>query len=188
MNEAMVAEALPRMRKTAAYLAYRCRSLVSAEELESVGHEAIYRAADRYDSSRCTHWLSWSNLCARRAMVDWIRGPASPLTRGQQLRGESPPMQLSRLFAAFHNGIEPVQFTDPRPGPERHQQHRDLVAVALRVLALRERLIVLLKFHEGFTEREIAVFLSLSESCVNKLFAASLKKIRRHIGHRKDEL
>ncbi|CAB4921323.1 unannotated protein [freshwater metagenome] len=63
----------------------------------------------------------------------------------------------------------------------RHAEERTLLRDGLATLAERERLIVMLRFSEGLTQREIAERIGISQMHVSRLLCRSIDQMRAAI-------
>jgi RNA polymerase sigma-70 factor, ECF subfamily len=114
----------------------------SAEDVTALAFERLYRSRARLDRSRGTP-RGWLFVIARNAALDELRR-----RRRQPL--DAADVALSR-DAALDEAIE-------------RTERRESLRAALMALPLREREVVLLKFHGQLTNVELARVLGISES------------------------
>ncbi len=128
-----------------------------AEDVTALAFERLYRSRARLDRSRGTP-RAWLFAIARNAALDELR------RRRRQGRDAS--------------GAEAV---DVRPEPVatiEYAEQRATVQAALRALPLREREVVLLKFHGELTNGELARVLGISESNAGTRVHRALSSLR----------
>lgn len=114
----------------------------AAEDVTALAFERLYRARSRLDRRRGTP-RAWLFAIARNAALDELRA-----------RRRRPEQQLSDAPAATADAAEALADV------ERRARVHD----ALLGLPLRERELVLLKFHGQLTNAELARALGISES------------------------
>jgi RNA polymerase sigma-70 factor, ECF subfamily len=134
----------------------------SAEDVTALAFERLYRSRARLDSARGTP-RSWLFAIARNAALDELRrrkrAPLSQLDKERPLDRERP----------------------QEPNPEQaleHVERRATVHRALQALPLREREIVLLKFHGQLSNSELARALGISESNAGTRLHRALERLR----------
>lgn len=128
----------------------------AAEDVTALAFERLYRSRSRLDRDRGTP-RAWLFAIARNAALDELR------RRGRQRPAEDP----SALEAA----------TEADAAFE-HAERRAGVLAALLALPLREREVVLLKFHGELTNAELARVLGISESNAGTRVHRALTRLR----------
>ena len=152
------------------YLISLLRDRAAAEDIAAQAFERLYRARSRLDRSRGTP-RAWLFAIARNAALDELRRRRRAQASGH---GASP--------GASGSASEPV--SRPAGGDAFEQaERRAAVAEALAALPLRERELVLLKFHGQLTNGELARALGISESNVGTRLHRALTHLRRHCAH-----
>jgi RNA polymerase sigma factor (sigma-70 family) len=128
----------------------------AAEDVTALAFERLYRSRSRLDRTRGTP-RGWLFAIARNAALDELR------------RRRRQPHDAS--------GAEPVDGEEPSQAIE-HAVRRATVQAALLELPLREREVVLLKFHGQLTNGELARVLGISESNVGTRVHRALASLR----------
>jgi RNA polymerase sigma-70 factor (ECF subfamily) len=135
------------------------------EVWQEVALAAVEQRAPLADPAKAPHWLY------RVAVVQSIRH------RRRQARQRQ---RLTRL-AAESNGRGPPT-DDPAEWLLREERRR-LVRGALALLPGRDAEILLLKYHERWTYRQIAAVLAISESAVDARVFRARERLRRGLAH-----
>jgi RNA polymerase sigma factor (sigma-70 family) len=128
----------------------------SAEDVTALAFERLYRARSRLDGARGTP-RAWLFAIARNAALDELR------------RRRRQPRAIP--------DADPAGEEDSRVAIEQAER-RATVAAALAKLPLRERELVLLKFHGQLSNREIARVLGISESNAGTRVHRALTRLR----------
>lgn len=128
-----------------------------AEDVTALAFERLYRARARHDRSRGTP-RAWLFAIARNAALDELR-------------------RRRRQRLDLH-GTQPERGAEPARAIE-HVERRATVHAALLALPLREREVVLLKFHGQLTNGELARVLQISESNAGTRVHRALASLRR---------
>ncbi len=130
----------------------------AAEDVTALAFERLYRSRSRLDHRRGTP-RAWLFSIARNAALDELR---QRRRRSRYDLGEDPP--------------------DDRvsPDPLEDVERRASVGDALASLPLRERELVLLKFHGQLSNGELARALGISESNVGTRLHRALTRLREH--------
>jgi len=130
----------------------------SAEDVTALAFERLYRARSRVDAARGTPRALLFTI-ARNAALDELR----------------------------RRGRQPELVPDPEPADARHPEdplaqleRRETVRAALSSLSLREREIVLLKFHGQLTNAELGRVLQISETNAATRLHRALARLREH--------
>lgn len=127
----------------------------AAEDVTALAFERLYRARARLDRGRGTPRALLFTI-ARNAAIDELRR-----------RRRQSPVEL----------VEQAQDLDPAEAIE-HVERRERVRVALTKLSLRDREIVLLKFHGQLSNVELARALGISESNAGSRLHRALERLR----------
>ena len=130
----------------------------AAEDVTALAFERLYRARSRLDRRRGTP-RAWLFAIARNAALDELRA-----------RRRRPQQHLEHAPAADSGAGEALE------DAERRATVRD----ALARLPLRERELVLLKFHGQLSNAEIARALGISESNAGTRLHRALNGLREH--------
>jgi RNA polymerase sigma factor (sigma-70 family) len=137
----------------------------AAEDVTALAFERLYRARARWDRRRGTPRALLFTI-ARNAALDELR------------RRRRHPLSPSEVESAA---------ADSLPDPIEHAQRRATLQAALRKLPLRDREIVLLKFHGQLSNPELARALAISESNAGTRLHRALLKLRdtcAELGHK----
>jgi RNA polymerase sigma-70 factor (ECF subfamily) len=139
------------------YLISLLRDRSAAEDVTALAFERLYRSRARLDRRRGSP-RAWLFAIARNAALDELR---------QRRRASGYQADAGRA-------------TEPPAGDEAFEQaeRRMVVATALATLPLRERELVLLKFHGQLTNAELAHTLGISESNVGTRLHRALTHMR----------
>jgi len=136
----------------------------AAEDVTALAFERLYRSRARLDPRRGTP-RAWLFAIARNAALDELRRRRRrPSCQLDQARGED----------------EDRHAGEPYEQVERRATVRD----ALAVLPLRERELVLLKFHGQLSHGELARALGISESNAATRLHRALTRLRTHCQER----
>jgi RNA polymerase sigma-70 factor, ECF subfamily len=141
------------------YLISLLRDRSTAEDITAQAFERLYRSRGRLDRRRGTP-RAWLFAIARNAALDELRRQRR--TSSHQADASSP-AQPPVTDHAFEQA-----------------ERRMIVAAALASLPLRERELVLLKFHGQLTNAELAHTLGISESNVGT-------RLHRALGHLREQ-
>jgi RNA polymerase sigma-70 factor, ECF subfamily len=128
----------------------------AAEDVTAVAFERLYRMRSRLDPARGTA-RAWLFTVARNAAIDELR------RRRRQPEGE-----LDELSTADLQSEEALE----------HIERRGTVREALAALPMREREVVLLKFHGQLSNAELAQALGISESNAGTRLHRALTRLR----------
>lgn len=128
----------------------------AAEDVTALAFERLYRSRSRLDHGRGTP-RAWLFAIARNAALDELRR-----------RRRQPQSEL------------PQELSDEREseGPFEQIERRATVRDALSALPLREREVVLLKFHGQLSNSELAKALDVSESNAGTRLHRALTRLR----------
>jgi RNA polymerase sigma factor (sigma-70 family) len=130
----------------------------TAEDLTALAFERLYRSRLRLDRRRGTP-RAWLFSIARNAALDELR--------------------QRRRRSRYDLGEDPAD--DRAPGDALEDvERRATVLDALASLPLRERELVLLKFHGQLTNSEVARALGISESNAGTRLHRALTRLREH--------
>jgi RNA polymerase sigma-70 factor (ECF subfamily) len=131
---------------------------------------AVWRALPEIrDTTRFIPWFyriatnTARSHMRRTRIVRWLPWPS----------GESEPSEAELPFSAA--------------GPEQHAGESELVALALGRLAPQHRTCLLLQVEGGFTQREIAALLEISEKAVSAYVSRAREQFRRAYRELEDE-
>jgi RNA polymerase sigma factor (sigma-70 family) len=130
----------------------------SAEDVTALAFERLYRARSRLDARRGTPRALLFTI-ARNAALDELRR-----------RARQPQLVAEPEAGDEHNVDEALARID----------RRETVRLALSALSIREREIVLLKFHGQLTNAELGRVLAISESNAATRLHRALKHLREH--------
>jgi len=128
----------------------------AAEDVTALAFERLYRSRSRLDHGRGTS-RAWLFAIARNAALDELRR-----------RRRQPQSELREDLAGDHGSTEPLEQV------ERRATVRD----ALAALPMREREVVLLKFHGQLTNSELARALGIGESNAGTRLHRALTRLR----------
>ncbi|HTX33173.1 MAG TPA: RNA polymerase sigma factor [Solirubrobacteraceae bacterium] len=142
-----------------AYVATLLRDGAAAEDVTALAFERAYRRRRSFDRRRGEE-RAWLFGIARNAALDELRRRR----RLVQLAGD--PVRSDEADVTVEDGAEVAL-------------KRTAVSAALARLSAREREIVALKFHAGFSNVEIAELLGVSESNAGTLLYRTLEKLRK---------
>jgi RNA polymerase sigma factor (sigma-70 family) len=143
-----------------------------AEDITALAFERLYRSRRRLDRSRGTP-RAWLFAIVRNAALDELRRRR----RHGGTEFEDEHFEDDAGFGA-QSRVGPLQArSDPADALEQAER-RATVHAALRELPLREREIVLLKFHGQLTNGELARVLGISESNAGTRVHRALTSLR----------
>src|ERR1700691_4137138 len=128
----------------------------SAEDVPAMAFERLYRTRSRLDHARGTP-RAWRFAVARNAAIDELR------RRRRQPQGE-----WDELGTADFESEQALE----------HSERRRTVRDALSGLPLREREVVLLKFHGQLSNAELARALGISEQNAGTRLHRALRRLR----------
>jgi RNA polymerase sigma-70 factor (ECF subfamily) len=140
------------------YLISLLRDRAAAEDITALAFERLYRSRTRLDRRRGTP-RAWLFAIARNAALDELR---------RQRRSRQLVAALDIADAHAHE--EAIE----------HAERRATVAAALASLPLRERELVLLKFHGQLSNGELARAIGISETNVGTRLHRALTHLREH--------
>jgi RNA polymerase sigma-70 factor, ECF subfamily len=156
--EALYRRVFPRVY---AYVASLLRDRSAAEEVTAQAFERAYRKRSTYRPGRGSA-EAWVFGIARHAALDELR--------------------RRKRRATLEGDPEDVHGTSPEDHAEAVVR-RETVRAALAELDPRDRELVVLKFHGGLSNTEIARVLGLSESNVGTKLHRTMEKLRRDVDH-----
>jgi RNA polymerase sigma-70 factor (ECF subfamily) len=161
--DALGAEAFDALFRDAAgdvhgYLISLLGDRATAEDVTALAFERLYRSRSRLDPKRGTP-RAWLFAIARNAALDELRG--------RRRRGTVDLVDERQGDSASVDALEDVE-------------RRATVREALSVLPLRERELVLLKFHGQLSNGELARALGISESNAGTRLHRALTTLRSH--------
>ena len=130
----------------------------AAEDVTALAFERLYRSRARLDHRRGTP-RAWLFAIARNAALDELRR-----------RRRRPQHELDEELTADRDCAETFE----------HVERRAAVREALAGLPLREREVVLLKFHGQLSNSELARALGISESNAGTRLHRALTRLREH--------
>jgi RNA polymerase sigma factor (sigma-70 family) len=149
----------------------------SAEDVTALAFERLYRSRGRFDERRGTP-RAWLFAIARNAALDELRRrrrrPHYELD--EERSGELARSATSDAAHGRHTGQAGVA-GEPDEALERVER-RATVHAALQELPLRERELVLLKFHGQLSNAELARALGISESNAGTRLHRALTRLR----------
>jgi RNA polymerase sigma factor (sigma-70 family) len=128
----------------------------AAEDVTALAFERLYRSRSRLDRGRGTP-RAWLFAIARNAALDELRR-----------RRRQPELELDEDRLAERDSQAPLE----------HVERRATVRDALAALPLRERELVLLKFHGQLSNSELARALDISESNAGTRLHRALTRLR----------
>ncbi|MNU40305.1 RNA polymerase principal sigma factor HrdA [compost metagenome] len=178
------------------------------KDLAQEGVFGIHRALDEYDASYGTLFSTFVRRYIQNSVADKVSATSTDVTipsrvlldaRAGRTNAENSPAAFaviapSVLFDAPNTGDGlPVAetFADSAPSPEENaakssqeDYFKRLIASALQILPSRERDIIVRRHltDPGETLEEIGRDLGITRERVRQLEAASMTKIRRHVG------
>jgi RNA polymerase sigma factor (sigma-70 family) len=133
----------------------------AAEDVTALAFERLYRSRSRLDHGRGTP-RAWLFAIARNAALDELRR-----------RRRQPQLELDADLSGDQDSGEALQ----------HIERRATVRDALSALPLRERELVLLKFHGQLSNSELARALGISESNAGTRLHRALTRLREECLH-----
>jgi len=134
----------------------------AAEDVTALAFERLYRSRTRLDRRRGTP-RAWLFSIARNAALDELRR-----------RGRRPHYQLDDERSGQLDASDASDVGDAL----EHMERRATVRAALAALPLREREVVLLKFHGQLSNAELARALGISESNAGTRLHRALTRLR----------
>lgn len=176
MNDRLVLDHLAWARKVGRWYARR-HPAIDRDDAASEAGLGLLRAARRFDIGRGVPFRVFARRWVVGHLRDWHRQYVDHLSRvhrGHVNRREAPDVRQERLVVRHH---QPAVAWDGFAALER----RDLLSVARRCLTTRERLVVLLHFDEGWTQKETARALGMRAEQVCVLLPGILKRMRERL-------
>jgi RNA polymerase sigma-70 factor, ECF subfamily len=144
----------------------------AAEDVTALAFERLFRARRRLDPRRGTA-RAWLFAIARNAALDELRRrrhrPGDELDDERSAHGDAGAAMAADASAAAAG--------DPGDALE-HVERRQTVRAALQALPLRERELVLLKFHGQLSNAELARAMGISESNAGTRLHRALTRLR----------
>ncbi len=148
-----------------AYAISLLRDRAAAEDVTALAFERLYRSRSRLDRRRGTPRALLFTIARNAALDELRRRRRHPLSPNDHESSAA----------------------DTPPDPIEHAQRRATLQAALLELPLREREIVLLKFHGELSNPELARVLGISESNAGTRLHRALLKLRdtcAELGHK----
>lgn len=178
------------------------------KDLAQEGVFGIHRALDEYDSSYGTRFSTFVRRYIQNSVADKVSATSTDVTipsrvlldaRAGRSNAESSPAAFAVIAPAvlfdapnIGDGLSVAEtFPDAGPSPEdnvarssQEEYFKRLIASALQILPSRERDIIVRRHltDPGETLEDIGRDLGITRERVRQLEAASMTKIRRHIG------
>ncbi|BBB90649.1 MAG TPA: sigma-70 family RNA polymerase sigma factor [Methylomusa anaerophila] len=140
------------------YVLYRVNNHHDADDLSNEIFVKIFTSLNRYQAEKASLPV-WIFSIARNSVIDHYR------------RGLQPATSLDVIS----------DLSDSRPGPDDTVASRELwqhLREALASLSQREREIIALKFWSGFSNREIAGVIGISESNTGVTLFRAMRRLR----------
>ncbi|WP_434133340.1 sigma-70 family RNA polymerase sigma factor [Sporomusa sphaeroides] len=140
------------------YVLYRVNNYHDADDLSSEIFVKLFAGLHRYHAQQAPLPV-WIFTIARNTVIDYYRRNSRPTTP----------------LAAIPD------ISDSRPGPDDRAVSRELwqhLQEALASLSPREREIIALKFWSGFSNREIAGMIGISESHTGVTLFRAMRRLR----------
>lgn len=143
---------------------YLARIVGSAEEGEDLGQETFIKAWRSLPSVKDDiRFEAWFYRVATNTALDYLRG-----------------QQLRKIFGGHHQEITTIeQMSAERPGFEEKVAEAEHFQLALRQLSPLYRACLLLQIHAGFTQREIATLLNISEKIISVYVRRGCEQFRQ---------
>ena len=145
------------------YVRYRMNGDDAAEDVVAEAYLRAARSFDKFDPERAK-FSTWVITIARNCMVSHFR----------RARPSAALDDVPELFAAVDGGQGAVD-------------DRDLVLRLLSVLDNEERDLILLKYHEGLRNVDIARELDMNSSTVATILARAIGKMRAYAEKHEDK-
>ena len=146
------------------YIYFRVQNKEETEDLTQTVFVKVYKAIPRFQE-RDASPLAYFFAVARNTMTDYWR--------------KKKPMPL---YESFEHTLHDDASENPLSLSEQHDKERGVMG-ALNQLGEEQREVILLKFMNGFRNREIAALLDKSEEAVRQLQCRALKKLRAELGN-----
>lgn len=173
------------------------------DELQSVAHEALVRAALRYDAQRKVPFPAYARQRIRWAMIDYLRAEHPAHRRAQRARqnakrlaslrelspsalapGEQDPVALARERARllemeqWMHRLSHEAFPSQEDPPPR-QDPRALLAHLLRAISPKDRNFLLALYRDELSLQQYARRQGISPSTASRHHCRLLQKLRR---------
>lgn len=168
----------------------RLPSMVRYDDLYSAGLTALVEASHRFDIRRGVEFRTYAKHRVYGAMLDELRrldtvsrDRRRAIREGTDAPDALPAPRLVDISAAA--GV-----VDPTPSAEDELDHRRAVQrmrEAEATLPPRLRLVLKLRIDEGWTLREIADHLGVTEARACQLVGEVVRRLRDAMGHKSDE-
>ena len=152
----------------------------SRERLESLAawYEAEHASLVRFATLVCGDQAQAEDL-VQDAFVKMYRAGARPDERGMKTYARATIVSLSR--SAFRRRTREARVTALPPAPSEPDRRYETWE-AIRRLTSRQRAVVVLRYYEDMTEREIAETLGVSTGSVKKHSDRAMRKLRELLG------
>lgn len=178
-REAQMLSLLPLIERQAGLFRRKCW-LVPVEDLVQIACLAVWKHLDKYDPTQGVPLETWIFARVQGSMRDYVRTHTHLLAGGGRNR---PHEKVESLDRRFHDsGRDCSRWEDRRAANQRRQREVDEeFHDLLHGLSKRERLIVLLMYHEGMSQAEAARTIGIHETQVSLL----MPRIRAEIAGRR---
>ena len=147
---------------------------IEFDELVSVGHIGLIKAANSFDSSKGFKFATYASLCINNEILMFLRKESKrpPCISITQINAEGDEFCISEVFNAFiHRDEYKLEETD------------DVLALreAITQLDEREQLIIQLRFYENKTQTQVGKVIGVEQSYISRLERRVLNKLKECI-------
>lgn len=177
-REAQMLSLLPLIERQAGLFRRKCW-LVPIEDLVQIACLAVWKHLDKYDPTQGVPLETWIFARVRGSMTDYVRTHTKLLASGPRNR---PHEKVKPLERRFYDSNKDTGYEDRQTSRDHRQRECDEeLHDLLRGLSKRERLIVLLMYHEGMNQEQIGESLGIVPSRISQM----LPRIRAEIAGRR---
>jgi RNA polymerase sigma-70 factor (ECF subfamily) len=148
------------------YVRLKLGSPTEAEDVTSIVFYNAWRTIDRFSPQREASFAAWLFRIAHHAVIDRYRRAREVVSLDAS--GERPAIAVSVI----------------QPGPEiqvEHQTDIDELYAALNLLTVEQREVVLLRFVEGLSAREVGDIMGKHEGAVRGMQFRAIEMLRRKL-------
>lgn len=156
----------------------RMQTICGCDEFVSAAFRGLIDAANAFDESRNTEFATYARLHMNGRILDWLK-EIDPLTRDHRDQVKSG--KARPIFFATQGYWDTEEPCSRESSPWGRLQRQDVVALAMRGLALRERIIIRLYFFEDWLMGDIGKAMGIHESRVSQLLTESLEFVRDNL-------
>jgi RNA polymerase sigma-70 factor (subfamily 1) len=159
----------------------RFRSLVAADDIVQETFVVAFREIKSFRASTPEQFYGWLVTIAERQLLDLVKA-LNRKKRGGEVRQVA--AECGGAASSIANLLELVSdsITTPSSNAAR-KEARGILLVALAGLSVNQRQVILLRYGDGLSMKEVAVRLGLSLNTVRGIHDRAKKKLREAMGN-----